>query len=61
MQTVNLKRKDGQIEDDFKTWAHAVLVTPAGNLCQQWYSSETDANLAKTSVRNPAKFAAHLG
>ena len=49
MQEVSIRRADGVEEDDFKTWAHAVVLThgrPNGRL---WYTGEE--MLGRTSVR----------
>jgi len=52
LNTLEVHREDGTVEDDFKTWAECVLLgldeLPDGTL---WYAG-SDVNLARTSVTN---------
>jgi hypothetical protein len=50
LQSIQLKRKDGTVEDDFKTWAHTSIVTSTGSFPKFWYHTDADANFSKTSV-----------
>lgn len=54
LQSVSLKRRDGGVEDDFKTWALCAVVSGATrrSLPRVWYADGADAPLAKTSVTN---------
>lgn len=51
LHSINVSRKDGVVEDDFKTWAHTVLVLRGRASNALWYADEAEGNLAKTSVR----------
>lgn len=43
-------RTDGVPEDDFKTFAQATVLTRGRPNATLWYASESDIQLAKTSV-----------
>ncbi len=55
LQTVNVERADHSAEDDFKTWAHAFVITRQRPNNRFWYTADNEINLGKTSVRWPTR------
>lgn len=51
LQSISVARKDEVVEDDFKTWAHTILLIRGRASNSFWYADETEGNLSKTSVR----------
>lgn len=50
LQSISVARKDAIVEDDFKTWAHTILLIRGRASNVFWYSDEGEGNLSKTSV-----------
>ena len=51
VQALKAARKDGGVEDDFKTWVWVALVSGGGAPSKYWYTADAELNLGKTSVR----------
>lgn len=51
LQSISIERVDAAPEDDFKTWAHTTVVTRRKPNSKFWYTTDSEVNLGKTSVR----------